>query len=945
MSKRNLRKKRFAEEESDGEEDGAPHVAPSAVRAAQQRKMKEKSAKKTSLLSFEDDVGRRRKEKHSRIRSAPVAQSLGTLTATPAYVSGAGEYTTEKLKELQLGTRKLPSIRKETSHGIDGNFVMSGDFVQKGTPTDDRFEHDLDVSIAKSNHDDKVESGLKLGTDRDKNTRSHSLEQKLSIDEETFEEEVDNASLRIPDSDVIRAAKLKREKMRTGFNIVPDYISLTEQNLEDDVINETIQRHRKMAEEDSILIQRKKNAAEDSENDHPEIGDIARVKFGVAHEKNGTFSLETEEISETEEEETAAWIESQLRKGMISGKGNLHTASNGTKTSQSKSQTCRQHSERKHSSVSKFKSQTAEINAAADTALEKLRSAFKRTNMSRNQTERNLEQTRKSLKENVKNAEQASKDLASAGERYVFLQQIRAYIAALCSMLAEKSPIVEELQEELQKIREERASAYFSKQKNNRREEAEPAKAAVEAALSCLMSDNPREASVAAESAAREAEAKLELGDHIPVELDEFGRDLNAVRRAKVAERIKTASARCAAELAKFDESSLHSSLPENSIQSTWIEPCVGDVTSDEEDEDIRIYRARTLEIYETAGSIFKDASDEFSSIDRIKDKLEQWKFRYPIQYRDAYVGLSAPALFAPFVRLELLHWDPLSFDELPQQFQGISNTCLVSSNAMSDRLKYMTTAKFDQQEWYKELFHYGIPESNNIDVVKPCLEDINPAEDIDNDLVPRLVSSLVVPFAEFLLERVWNPWSVKQSTAISEMVSDIMIYLPHEGSDEAGELIYLIMERLKEMTSEVSIPKWTPSAVMSSPRSQLFVARCFGRALRALRSICCFKDILPTSDVRNLAIGNILSHEILPYVRLGTAVSNATVAQRIKRVLDALPKALWSDSSNRNLCSELLVMKEILEALTRPLRDLPEEEAKAKGSREVFEALTRLHV
>ena len=28
--------------------------------------------------------------------------------------------------------------------------------------------------------------------------------------------------------------------------------------------------------------------------------------------------------------------------------------------------------------------------------------------------------------------------------------------------------------------------------------------------------------------------------------------------------------------------------------------------------------------------------------------------------YRDAYMSLSAAAVFAPFVRLELLHWDPI---------------------------------------------------------------------------------------------------------------------------------------------------------------------------------------------------------------------------------------------------------------------------------------------
>lgn len=31
-----------------------------------------------------------------------------------------------------------------------------------------------------------------------------------------------------------------------------------------------------------------------------------------------------------------------------------------------------------------------------------------------------------------------------------------------------------------------------------------------------------------------------------------------------------------------------------------------------------------------------------------------------PGAYRDAYMGLSAPVVFAPFVRLELLAWDPL---------------------------------------------------------------------------------------------------------------------------------------------------------------------------------------------------------------------------------------------------------------------------------------------
>ena len=57
---------------------------------------------------------------------------------------------------------------------------------------------------------------------------------------------------------------------------------------------------------------------------------------------------------------------------------------------------------------------------------------------------------------------------------------------------------------------------------------------------------------------------------------------------------------------------------------------------------------------------VFADADEQYSSLGAVKGQLERWRGSYPASYRDAYVGLSAPALFAPFVRLQLLQWDPL---------------------------------------------------------------------------------------------------------------------------------------------------------------------------------------------------------------------------------------------------------------------------------------------
>lgn len=62
----------------------------------------------------------------------------------------------------------------------------------------------------------------------------------------------------------------------------------------------------------------------------------------------------------------------------------------------------------------------------------------------------------------------------------------------------------------------------------------------------------------------------------------------------------------------------------------------------------------------QAAGTVFADASDEYSSVGAVLARLQDWQAQQPGAYRDAYMGVSAPAIFAPFVRLQLLAWDPL---------------------------------------------------------------------------------------------------------------------------------------------------------------------------------------------------------------------------------------------------------------------------------------------
>ena len=62
---------------------------------------------------------------------------------------------------------------------------------------------------------------------------------------------------------------------------------------------------------------------------------------------------------------------------------------------------------------------------------------------------------------------------------------------------------------------------------------------------------------------------------------------------------------------------------------------------------------------------LFDVVVDEFASISMIKSRLEKWKFQFPQSYQQAYLSLCLPKQFLPFVKLQLLTWNPLKVIKL----------------------------------------------------------------------------------------------------------------------------------------------------------------------------------------------------------------------------------------------------------------------------------------
>lgn len=58
---------------------------------------------------------------------------------------------------------------------------------------------------------------------------------------------------------------------------------------------------------------------------------------------------------------------------------------------------------------------------------------------------------------------------------------------------------------------------------------------------------------------------------------------------------------------------------------------------------------------------MFEDAAEDFTSLSLIADKFEQWKVEHRDAYEQSYCTMSLPLVFAPYVRLELLQWNPFT--------------------------------------------------------------------------------------------------------------------------------------------------------------------------------------------------------------------------------------------------------------------------------------------
>ncbi|GIL59704.1 hypothetical protein Vafri_14431, partial [Volvox africanus] len=471
-------------------------------------------------------------------------------------------------------------------------------------------------------------------------------------------------------------------------------------------------------------------------------------------------------------------------------------------------------------------SRLAAINAAGDAAVASLTEGLRRMQASHKQVQHNAKRTVDNLASSLARVEALEVELRAAGDKYLYMQKLKAYVADLCDCLQVKSAIVEELEDARLELMEDRAQAARTAAANAERDLTAPAEAAAAAAMAALgRGAGVAAAAAAAQSAAHDVEDAL-LDEEGPEEVDEFGRNVNLQRRRDLEARAAGRKRLLAQEGERLAAAQ----------SGAAIQPLTAEGEQGDEKSASSRYDSRYHEIVVAGDTVFADADEEFASIAAVKRRLEEWKARYPKDYTNAYMHLSNPALFAPYVRLELLHWDPLYGTAEGAPYKG-----------------------FDTHEWYGQLFEYGI---NTADGAAAMTDD-----DPDSELVPQLVRKLLLPLALHWIERCWDVRNGPHTRAVAALAAELLVYVPAE-EERMVELLSVIRGSLEAAVEACTLPPWPPAVLACSPLAARVLFRRFRAALRLLHAVSAFEGFLARGLLTGLALGRLVSGQLMPYLR-----------------------------------------------------------------------------
>ncbi|RUS81278.1 hypothetical protein EGW08_010952 [Elysia chlorotica] len=440
--------------------------------------------------------------------------------------------------------------------------------------------------------------------------------------------------------------------------------------------------------------------------------------------------------------------------------------------------------------------------------------------------------------ESIELCEQKAPDLEN---RYRFFQELRGYVRDLVECLNEKVPVINDLENRVNNLLKGRAERLVKRRQQD-------------------IQDQCREYMTNTASVKVDSEASEEQ-----------------MRQRRAAEREARRARRRRAREGKSISAHYDglSSDDEDSSQSLVIK-------FDNEIDSIK----------QTRQSLFEDVVEEFSNPESVKDHFERWKFTYGDTYREAYIGLCMPKLLNPFIRADLILWNPLDINN----------------------------EDFEDSSWFNTLIFMGYRDGEKID-----------RSDDDIKILPSIVDKLIIPKLTFLVQEVWDPMSTSQTAKLVNLTMKLTRDYPSVNAESKNFRSFMeaVVARLKKtLDDDVFMPMY-PLNVLDNRSSgpAIFFHRQSWACIKLFGNMLSWHQLISPQVLQKLSLSGLLNR----YIVIGLASShiNREALHKCQAIISALPKAWFGDLEGEstlpqleNLCRYLVSAAKTLHKATALERD-----------------------
>nr|XP_018903657.1 PREDICTED: PAX3- and PAX7-binding protein 1 [Bemisia tabaci] len=394
--------------------------------------------------------------------------------------------------------------------------------------------------------------------------------------------------------------------------------------------------------------------------------------------------------------------------------------------------------------------------------------------------------------------ERCKAETPNLAQRFRFYQDLRGYVTDLVECLDEKIPILVELEQRMLNLYGKRAQELISRRRQDVKDQAEE-----------LSMSNSR------------------LGGGV------LKRDEVKARRAAEREgrRIRRVRARETKSLGKH----------------------VDGMSSDDEvtEREAANFRSQKETIEQDAVRLFEDVVEDFSSVGGALRKFNQWRTEDKTAYCEAYVSITLPRILAPFIRLDLVSWNPL-----------LANG-----------------GDLDQYPWYKSLMLYGVHQGETEEMLK---------EDVDVQLVPRVIEKIIIPKLTQLISSCWDPMSNSQTLLLVTLLTHLIQDHPTLGPESKllTSLFGSVIDKMKDsVENDVYIPIYTKQT-METNRWGPFFQRQFASAVKLLTNLVRWQGLISDTLLGQVAIDPVLNRYLLMSLRTLEPIEASIKCHTIVNVL-----------------------------------------------------------